>query len=421
MLKEVKNEKEIALKKMKLFATSIFILMALIFISTLHFVNIPFIGYINSFAESAMVGALADWFAVVALFKHPLGIPIWHTAIIPKKKKEIGKNLAFFVESRLLSIDAITNELKNVSASKFIIEFISVEANKVKITDFVSDGILYFLNQIDDSIIKKKISNLITEKLNNLQPAPLFAKGLDILIKNGKHEIFINNGINFLSEWLPTHRQRIKIIIENYLEKILKWGSNLVPDTFVESITEKALETIIEQLNEAQKDKNHVLRVSIEEKLNELTLNLATNPDYSLQLNEWKNGILNNSNLKDSIDSLWDKLKLLVIEDLDSNDKSKIKNSILQFLENFQNKIAIDPNLQSKIDDSFRNVVVTIIKENHTTIGNMINKVIDSWDEKKLSYEIETNLGRDLQFIRLNGTIIGGFVGLLIHFIKGLI
>ena len=133
-----------------------------------------------------------------------------------------------------------------------------VEANKVKITDFVSDGILYFLNQIDDSIIKKKISNLITEKLNNLQPAPLFAKGLDILIKNGKHEIFINNGINFLSEWLPTHRQRIKIIIENYLEKILKWGSNLVPDTFVESITEKALETIIEQLNEAQKDKNHV-------------------------------------------------------------------------------------------------------------------------------------------------------------------
>lgn len=116
--------------------------------------------------------------------------------------------------------------------------------------------------------------------------------------------------------------------------------------------------------------------------MNELTLNLATNPDYSLQLNEWKNGILNNSNLKDSIDSLWDKLKLLVIEDLDSNDKSKIKNSILQFLENFQNKIAIDPNLQSKIDDSFRNVVVTIIKENHTTIGNMINKVIDSWDEK---------------------------------------
>ncbi|MBL0331281.1 MAG: DUF445 family protein [Chlorobi bacterium] len=95
MLKEVKNEKEIALKKMKLFATSIFILMALIFITTLHFVNIPFIGYINSFAESAMVGALADWFAVVALFKHPLGIPIWHTAIIPKRKRNWEKSSFF--------------------------------------------------------------------------------------------------------------------------------------------------------------------------------------------------------------------------------------------------------------------------------------------------------------------------------------
>lgn len=413
------TEKESALRRMKFIATSAFVIMLFLFIATFKYVNIPAIGYLNSFAEAAMVGALADWFAVVALFRYPLGIPIWHTAIIPRKKQEISKNLATFVETRLLSIDNIQGELKNVSASDFIDNFLSNEENKAKIVNFVCSSAQEILLSLNDEEIKTQIADFVSDKLNAVEPAPLLAQGIEVLVQNKHHEKFISSGIVFLADWLPTHKERIKIIIENYLEKILKWGSNLVPDSFVENITDKAIETLIEQLAEAKQNPKHPIRNSIEQKVTEFNHKLRHDPSYGEQLVEWKNSLINNPELQSSITGIWDKLKSSAIDDLQSGD-SKIKRSVADLLTSFQEKLKATE-LKDKFDNAFRTSVVSVLQSNHSAIGGMITKVIDSWDGEKLSKEIEVNLGRDLQFIRLNGTIIGGIIGVILHFLTNIL
>lgn len=246
MLTPHADEKLRALRRMKIIATGAFVLMTVIFFATepLGAQSIFWVirwDHINAFAEASMVGALADWFAVVALFRHPLGIPIWHTAIIPNKKQEIGRNLGNFVENRLLSVENLSTEIGRFSASKAALGFLESEENRLRAAGWIADGVEAVVQALDDEEAEQTISNILSERLREANVARLLGNGLDLLVASGKHQQLLDQALRQVAHWVPSRREMIHEFIERSLQRMLKWGSKLVPGAVVDRATDQVL------------------------------------------------------------------------------------------------------------------------------------------------------------------------------------
>lgn len=416
------DQKRTALRRMKFIATGAFVLMAVIFFLTepLGTGTVFWVvrwDHVNAFAEASMVGALADWFAVVALFRHPLGIPIWHTAIIPRKKNEIGRNLGSFVETRLLSIENLSQEIGKFSASRALLGYLDSEEHRQRSAGWLADGLGAIVRTLNDEQIEAMVADMASRKLRELDAAELLGGGLEMVIANNKHQELIDQGLRQVATWVPSRRETIHEFIERSVEKTLKWGSRLVPDSVIERATDQTLTALIEVLIQAADDPNHPLRADLNARVVEWGEKLNHDPEWNEKINEWKNGMVDNPSLRGAIAGFWGQAKEWILTDIEKPD-SVIHGYALRAIESFHSRLAEDAELQATIDDRLRKGVIAMLANNHHAIGELIQRVVDAWDADQLSRELELNLGRDLQYIRLNGTFIGGFVGLIIHLIR---
>lgn len=408
---------------MKIIATGAFLLMVVVYVVTRPLADTPILwvvrwDHVNAFAEAAMVGALADWFAVVALFRHPLGIPIWHTAIVPRKKVEIGRNLGNFVETRLLSVENLSAEIGRFSISATLISWLSDDAGRRQASIWLSDGIEAVVHGLDDDEVQRVLGDAIGARLQQTNAAQLLAGGLDLLIASGKHEEIADEVLRRVAEWVPTHRDTIEVFIERSVQRTLKWGSKLVPQRSIDRATDQTLTALIEVLTEAATDPAHPLRRDLNERMRDWASRLRDDPDWIVRINTWKDELVESPSVRSGIEGLWQGLKSWLSADLESED-SKVREYALRGITSFRQKLEQDEGLRTTLDARLRDVAVSLLSRNHTVVGKLIQKVVDSWEGERLAREIELNLGRDLQYIRLNGTIIGGLVGLLIHIIAG--
>jgi uncharacterized membrane-anchored protein YjiN (DUF445 family) len=415
-------EKARALRRMKAIATGAFLLMTAIFfltepLGTGTLVWVIRWDHINAFAEASMVGALADWFAVVALFRHPMGIPIWHTAIIPRKKEEIGRNLGSFVEQRLLSVENISKEIGRFSASRAAVAFLSTEENRRRAASWLGDGIGAMVDALDDSEVEALLGDIVRRQASKLDAAAILGGGLEMLAASGRHHILLDQALNRIAEWVPSRRDMIEEFIDRSLERMLRWGRRLVPASVVERATEQVLEAIIDVIRDAAVDPNHPLRADLAARLDESILRLKTDEGWIDQVNRWKTELLESPELARHTAGLWAQAKEWLTNDLERED-SIIKGYAERAAESAYHRLSTDEAMQKVVDDRLRQAAITFITSHHHAIGGLIQRVIDSWDSEQLSRELELNLGRDLQYIRLNGTFIGGFVGLLIHLVR---
>jgi len=423
MLTVTAQEKQRALQRMKLIATGAFILMVAIFAVSRPFGAEPIIwvvrwDHINAFAESAMVGALADWFAVVALFRHPMGIPIWHTAIIPRKKNDIGRNLGNFVETRLLSVENLTHEIGRFSVSETLRSWLSDEEGCRKGGAWLAEGIAVVARALDDRSVERLLREMINNRLHQVNASELLAGGLDLLIASNRYEDLADEVLRRFAEWVPSHRGTIEEFIERSVQRTLRWGSKLVPQRTIDRATDQTLTALIEVLTLAASDPDHPLRRDLNERMRELAVRLRNDPEWTERVNLWKDEMIESPAVAAGIESLWSSLRAWIAEDIEKPD-STIHAYALRGVESFRDRLESDTDLRQTLDGQLRSIVVTLLNRNHGVIGGMIRKVVDSWDGERLSREIELNLGRDLQYIRLNGTFIGGLVGLLIHLLWG--
>lgn len=415
-------EKARALRRMKAIATGAFLLMTAIFfvtepLGTTTLVWVIRWDHINAFAEASMVGALADWFAVVALFRHPMGIPIWHTAIIPRKKEEIGRNLGSFVEQRLLSVENISKEIGRFSASRAAVAFLSTEENRKRAASWLGDGIGAIVDALDDSEVEALLGDIVRRQASKLDAAAILGGGLEMLAASGRHHILLDQALNRIAEWVPSRRDMIEEFIDRSLERMLRWGRRLVPASVVERATEQVLEAIIDVIRDAAVDPNHPLRADLTARLDESILKLKTDEGWIDQVNRWKSELLESPELGRHTAGLWAQAKEWLTNDLERDD-SVIKGYAERAAESAYHRLSTDETMQQVVDDRLRQAAITFITSHHHAIGGLIQRVIDAWDSEQLSRELELNLGRDLQYIRLNGTFIGGFVGLLIHMVR---
>lgn len=393
-----------ALKRMKRNALALLGVAVLLFIIAIYF-KIPML---QAFSEAAMVGGIADWFAVVALFRHPLGIPIWHTAIIPTKKNEIGENLGNFVSEEFLNREKLEIKLDEFNFAAKASDWLSQTENANKIADAVAVNIIPgILRTIKDEDVKRFIQVQFAAKMEGINFGNWVAVALEPLQKGDLKNQMLTNLLEVMSSELTNNKDLIR-------QKVKASTPFLSFGLADKSITEGVFNGLQDFLDEAKKPESAV-RLKIDEYIFDFLEKVKNSEEMRGKINDMILGFVGKKEVQDYINGIWDEIKLSITNDLSKGDESSIKNSISNLIQTFGNGIQEDQVMINKINNFIKNDLLSILLNNKKVIGDLISSTVKSWDGKEVSEKLELEIGKDLQYIRINGTLVGGIIGLIIY------
>ncbi|QQV02303.1 MULTISPECIES: DUF445 domain-containing protein [Chryseobacterium] len=410
MIEDIKRKQ---LNKYKAFATGLFVLMAAIFVVTtiLQKTNDShWIGYVKAFSEAAMVGALADWFAVTALFRHPLGLPIPHTNLIENSKQKLGDNLGSFVVSNFLSPETIRPYIQKIKISNFVGEWLSKDKNQDALIKNISDIILDILNKLDDSQVSRFIGKKVSEMTDSIQLNQILGNGIIYLLDKNDHQKIVTNLSKQIKEYIIENDGMIQ-------ERVKKGSYSFIPSFVDNKIAQKISSGLSDFFREVEEDTNHEIRSLITKKIYDFSNELKEDPKWSDEFKTIKNDFLKEDKLNEYSNDIWNSIKKTLGTEL-QEEESSLKKYIIKNLNEFSQNLKTDENLQNKIDNWIRVTAYKYILKNTHQAGNLISSTVGNWQGKELSEKLELEVGKDLQFIRVNGTLVGGLVGLIIYTIS---
>lgn len=401
--------KKADLTKMKTVALSVLGIAVICFFLGHHYK----IGWLKAFSEAAMVGGIADWFAVVALFKHPLGIPIPHTALIPNNKDAIGQNLGDFVSDEFLIKEELEVKLDEFDFASKATNWLKEEKNAVTISSLVVENVIPgVLKTIDDANVKKFIQQQFEIKLKQMNFGEWIAIGLESLSKGDKQAQLITNVLTILAAELEANRTEIREKVKN----ATPWYTLGVAD---KKIADGVFNGLYEFLDMAKQPDS-----SIRKKINSYVLNfieeLKNSPEMQQKITTIIIEFTQKEEVQDYIGSIWQELKKEVLTDLEKGEESEIKLNLTNMIRNFGSNIQNDIVMTTKINNFIKIDLLGILLRNKKAIGDLIATSVQSWDKKEIAEKLELEVGKDLQFIRINGTVVGGIVGLVIYFVEQL-
>lgn len=398
------------LRKYKAFATGLFVLMAVIFIVTTLLQKSSsshWIGYVRAFAEAAMVGALADWFAVTALFRHPLGLPIPHTNLIENSKQRLGDNLGSFVVSNFLSPQNIRPYIQKLKISNFVGEWLGKEKNQGILIRNISDIVLDILNKLDDTAVSQFISKKVSEMTDDIKLNQVVGNGIGYILEKNDHQRIITNLSRQIKEYILENDEMIK-------DRVKKGSYSFIPSFVDNKIADKIADGLADFFKEVEENPQHEVRTLITRKIHEFSVDLKEDPKWNDEFKTIKNGLLKNDKLEEYSSDIWVSIKKTLMKEL-QEEHSALKNYLSKNLNEFALNLKSDENLQNKIDHWVRVTAYKYILKNTHQFGNLISTTVGNWQGKELSEKLELEVGKDLQFIRINGTLVGGLVGLIIY------
>ena len=396
-----------ALKRMKRNALALLGFAVVLFIIAVYF-KIPML---QAFSEAAMVGGIADWFAVVALFRHPLGIPIWHTAIIPTKKNEIGENLGNFVSEEFLNREKLEIKLEEFNFATKASDWLSQPENANKIASVVALNIIPgVLKTIKDEDIKRFIQTQFKEKLEAVNFGDWVALALEPLQKGNVKDELLTNVLNVMSTELSNNKDLIR-------KKVKESTPFLSFGLADKSITEGVFNGLADFLNEA-KHPGSAIRLKIDEYVYDFLDKVKNSEEMRVKINTMILSFAGKKEVQDYVNGIWDEIKESISTDLKKGDESSIKKSISGLIQGFGNGIKEDAVMIDKINNFIKNDLLSILLNNKKVIGDLISSTVKSWDGKEVSEKLELEIGKDLQYIRINGTLVGGLIGLVIYAVE---
>ncbi|NML58123.1 DUF445 domain-containing protein [Chryseobacterium cheonjiense] len=398
------------LRKYKAFATGLFLLMAAVFIATTLLqknVDSHWVGYVRAFSEAAMVGALADWFAVTALFRHPLGLPIPHTNLIENSKERLGDNLGSFVVSNFLSPQNIRPYMMKLKISGFVGEWLSKEKNQEILIKNISDIVLDILNKLDDTAVSQFISKKVQEMTDDIKLNKIVGNGIGYIIEKNDHQRMVTNLSAQIKNYILENDEMIK-------ERVKKGSYTFIPSFVDNKIADKIATGLSDFFREIEEDPQHEIRQLITQKILEFSVDLKEDPKWDEEFKNIKNDLLKGDKLNEYSNDIWISIKNTLMNEL-QEEESSLKNYLSKNLSEFSENLKTDESLQNKIDDWIRVTAYKYILRNTHQFGNLISSTVGNWQGKELSEKLELEVGKDLQFIRVNGTLVGGLVGLIIY------
>ena len=393
-----------------MFATGLFLLMALVFIvmTVLEKNNSAYwIGYLRAFSEAAMVGALADWFAVTALFNYPLGLKIPHTNLIENSKERIGDNLGNFVVENFLSPRNIRPYILKIKISTFAGEWLQKKSNQENLIQQISNIVLDILNKLDDQAVISFIGKKAGEMTENLKINQIIGNGLEYVLDKQDHQRMITGLSKQIKDYVISNQEVVQ-------ERVKSESFFLIPKFVDDTIAEKITKGLSKYFEEVEMDENHPLREEISKKLYTFSTEIKTEEKWEAEFQGIRSEFLNGDKLIRYSSDIWDSVKKSVNSELtgtNSGLKNYIRKNLTELSQNLQN----NESFQHKIDHWIRVTAYKYILKNTHQFGGLISSTVGNWEGKELSKKLELEVGKDLQFIRVNGTLVGGLVGLLIY------
>lgn len=398
-----------ALQRQRAVATGLLLLMACIFVAT-RFVPQPdfWVRLVQAGAEAALVGGFADWFAVTALFRHPLGLPIPHTALIPRKKDELGAGLASFVERNFLGPEVVVGKLRSLDLVAVAARWLARRENADAVAGRVVDALPALLSSLRDRELKRLFHRMIQSQLQRVDLAPVLGTVLRLLTRDGQHHLLFDRALQIMHDLLREYQDHIYAMVG---ERSRWW----IPSSVDRKVAQAIVSGTLEFLGDL-KDRNHPARHRFDAALEDLALRLETSEEAREWVEQIKTRILTDPTVQDYLGSVWDELRLLLLHDV-ASPTSRTKRALAGALSSFGRSVNEDDAIRARLNNRFETVVTKLVVPWRREIGALITEVVQNWDAATVTKRLELEVGRDLQFIRINGTIVGALVGCMIFLI----
>ena len=371
----------------------------------------PAWGYVSAFAEAAMVGAVADWFAVVALFRHPLGIPVWHTAIIPNSKDDIGRNLGQFVESHFITEQGIAERIRQANPAGLLGAWLLAPGHSAQLGLAMAKAARVVLNALDHEAMGLLVQGAATRQLSQFDIAATAGKLLDLLMVGGSHQLLLDSVLRELSSYLDEEKNQQQAI--DFL--IAAFGvENVFYKVGTAAIGPRALRSLAKSAHEVLLDPAHPARARFTGLVQEFVLHLKDDPAWHEFIARHQQETLESARVQDLLGSLWGVLRDRLLDDLGRDDPATARQ-IAMLAGKVGDALAHDARLVEGFNRAIEAGSVLLVRNHRGEVGQFIETQLARWSREEMSDRIELAIGRDLQFIRINGTLVGGLVGLAIY------
>ena len=401
------REQAAQLTRMRRIATGMLVAMAALFVAArLLQPRYPYLSFVAAFAEAAMVGGLADWFAVSALFRHPFGLPIPHTAIIPRNKDRIGASLATFLQHNFMTPDVLRAELAEVDFAGSAADWLARDDNSAAIAAQVAGALPALLRLVEDEDAARFMRKAMAGALGDVKFAPLLAQLLSVLVAGRQHHVLLERILAIAARALEQNRPYIR-------QKVHENSPRWLPKAIDEKFFERLMEGVQSILTDIQGEDSE-WRERFQNATEELIAKLGSSPEYEEKLQALVASSLGHPLFRHYAGQIWQDLRQRLLDDSVAPD-SRLAAGLERALRVLGQALASDAAVRRKLNVWLREVVAATVVERRDVIAAVVDRAIRKWDGDTVARKLELYVGKDLQYIRINGTVVGGLVGLLLH------
>lgn len=369
----------------------------------------PWLGYLRAAAEASVVGGVADWFAVTALFRHPLGIPIPHTAIVPARKDRIGRALGNFVQQNFLDRMVVAHKLASLRLGDRAAQWLSEPANARTATRATAHALTSAANVLKDEDVQSFLERTAGDRLRTVQVAPLLGRALRLLTADGRHQELLDEALRLAARAAETNDALIR-------EKVQEQTPWWIPGAVDRRISDRVVTGIGRTLAEVSDDPEHPLRRRFDEAVQAFIERLRSSPETIAHAEALKEELLADARTREFLGTIWADIKRKLSEYAARTEDADFQGGRLEAaIASFAHNALADPVLSEKLNGWVDQAVLSAVDVSRAEISQLISGTVSAWDPQETSRRIELQIGRDLQFVRINGTIVGGMVGLLLY------
>ncbi|MRT06010.1 DUF445 domain-containing protein [Ewingella americana] len=416
-------DKEHELRRSKRNALGLLLTAAALFVVTLFLPPNFWILGLKAIAEAAMVGALADWFAVVALFRRvPVPFIAGHTAIIPKNKDKIADNLAIFVQEKFLAPESIVELIRKHDPARMISDWLNAPDNAPRFAHYLVKMMRGFLEFTDDQRIAQLIKRALFRVIDKIDLSQSVATILESLTKDGRHQALLDQAMDQLEALLAKESTRsfISTQIVNWMKREHPLTAKLLPTGWLgrngADMVSNAVNSVLDDMGN---DQSHAFRKGFDRSVQKFIWTLQNDPAAAQKAEEIKQYLKNDEKLNDYVMQLWSDMRGWLKEDLDSPN-SRVRLKIIESGQWLGQALEQDEKLRASLNLQMETVAARMAPDFAEFLTRHISDTVKSWDARDMSRQIELNIGKDLQFIRINGTLVGAFIGLILYLLSQL-
>lgn len=396
---------------MKRLATGLLLLALVVLLLARYFEpGHPWLGFVRATAEASLVGGLADWFAVTALFRRPLGLPIPHTAIIQTQKERIGRVLGNFVQNHFLSKDVLALRLRSMRVAERAARWATDPRNSMRLARYLAAGVAQAVRTVPEGEVRTLIRESAVNRLEAMQLAPMLGSLLSVVATDGRHQVLLDEALRLAGDMLERSREEIRRRIK---EESPWW----VPGAVDEALQRRLESASQRLLEEVKTDARHPLRQRFDAAFRDFVERLKHSPEVIARTEALKNELLRHPAVEEFAASLWERARgssERFRPDADSRTLEPLARGLSAAA---QSLLANEARL-GDLDDFLIDFAASVLERHRQEVGTLIAETVRQWDPEVAAERLELAVGRDLQFIRLNGTLVGGLAGLLIYVVS---